>query len=787
MVRPVINSPSAGEMMKRFRVALVLGSFVLTTGRIESQASIPQNKTGSALRLQRLETLADIWGKLELYHPYVTTHKSLAWDSVLVRAIPKVEAAGSPEEFVAVLNTMVFAPIGDPLSYAKLSGPTSSTDPYLRVSTKLTELLQPRVGYLNATNPAALFGIEHFATTAIDPGEVGKRIHAAINALGPVDVIVVDLRWNVDVSGYDAPWLGLWTDSAFTNGTRINRVQRGHYNPNQWAVRPARTLGRPGALDSLSRIATPTVFLTNLNSYPQLEAALDKLRQRPNVSVALERSGRLPESWELLTYPEGVRVRINAWMILSADGALGSQADTVIGPLASRTDLARLSLALAAKRSTETPRKRAPFAYEWRQLPRYPESTEPLSREWKIFGLIRLWKEIGTFSGYLKYASVDWNNLLRDWIPAVDATTTTRDYYLTLRRIVAKLNDAHASVQHSSVTVPGWTVPAQFRRIEHRVIATRIDTANIKDGSLKVGDELLAVDGIPVDSIEATIRMYRGSSRPSGIHRTAWESAEAVRGEKNSIARLKIADARGTRTVAVARVTNSRDLFLKPEHTPTVDLLPGNIGYINYVELRDEAELDSALIKLKDTDALILDARLGSFAWRGEDIRHVMVSRFFDKPVTVPKGKIAVVQMGDGPPTRMMTDQIVTYYPHATARGAKYLKPIAMLINIKNQSAAEEIIWPFKVGARATFVGSQTSGTNGGAPDFGLPGGGYAVFTHEEVTYPDGSRFHGVGIVPDVPVEQTIKGVRDGRDEVLLKAAQWLRDKSGKARRSSGN
>jgi C-terminal processing protease CtpA/Prc len=36
----------------------------------------------------------------------------------------------------------------------------------------------------------------------------------------------------------------------------------------------------------------------------------------------------------------------------------------------------------------------------------------------------------------------------------------------------------------------------------------------------------------------------------------------------------------------------------------------------------------------------------------------------------------------------------------------------------------------------------------------------------------DGSRHHGVGISPTINIEPTIKGIRDGKDEVLEKAIE---------------
>ncbi len=39
----------------------------------------------------------------------------------------------------------------------------------------------------------------------------------------------------------------------------------------------------------------------------------------------------------------------------------------------------------------------------------------------------------------------------------------------------------------------------------------------------------------------------------------------------------------------------------------------------------------------------------------------------------------------------------------------------------------------------------------------------------------DGSRFHGVGVLPTVPAARTIKGLAAGRDEVLEKALALVR------------
>jgi C-terminal processing protease CtpA/Prc len=69
-------------------------------------------------------------------------------------------------------------------------------------------------------------------------------------------------------------------------------------------------------------------------------------------------------------------------------------------------------------------------------------------------------------------------------------------------------------------------------------------------------------------------------------------------------------------------------------------------------------------------------------------------------------------------------------------------------------------------------VGQRSAGTNGNITGLSLPGGFVFLFTGMEVRNPDGSRFHGVGIEPDVEVETSAADLRDGIDRDLLEAIE---------------
>ena len=57
-----------------------------------------------------------------------------------------------------------------------------------------------------------------------------------------------------------------------------------------------------------------------------------------------------------------------------------------------------------------------------------------------------------------------------------------------------------------------------------------------------------------------------------------------------------------------------------------------------------------------------------------------------------------------------------------------------------------------------------------------LPGNYAVIFTGHDVRHADGRQLQRVGIVPDIEVEPTLKGIRDGRDEVLDRAIGYVNE-----------
>ena len=83
----------------------------------------------------------------------------------------------------------------------------------------------------------------------------------------------------------------------------------------------------------------------------------------------------------------------------------------------------------------------------------------------------------------------------------------------------------------------------------------------------------------------------------------------------------------------------------------------------------------------------------------------------------------------------------------------------------------------YKQAPNAIVMGSTTAGADGNYSIITLPGGLKAIFTGLGIYYPDKSETQQIGIVPDIEVKSTIQGIREGRDEVLEAAIDYINKK----------
>jgi hypothetical protein len=208
-----------------------------------------------------------------------------------------------------------------------------------------------------------------------------------------------------------------------------------------------------------------------------------------------------------------------------------------------------------------------------------------------------------------------------------------------------------------------------------------------------------------------------------------------------------------------------------------IRMLPGNIGYADLDRL-PVSMVDSMFEAFKSTRAIIFDMRgypLGT-AWGIASRlteRSQPVAALFSRPVVAyPSG-----------PTGEVLEQSEAYsfkQRIPSTEKWRYKGATVLLIDERTQSQAEHTGLFFRAATNIVFVGSGTAGANGDVTTILLPGGISLYMTGHNVRWPDGRQLQRVGLVPDIEAHPTMRGVREGRDEVLQKAIDFLNQKPKK-------
>jgi len=81
----------------------------------------------------------------------------------------------------------------------------------------------------------------------------------------------------------------------------------------------------------------------------------------------------------------------------------------------------------------------------------------------------------------------------------------------------------------------------------------------------------------------------------------------------------------------------------------------------------------------------------------------------------------------------------------------------------------------FQTAPLATVIGSTTSAADGNVSSIVLPGNVPTMITCIGVYYPDDRETQRVGIAIDMEIKPTIKGIIEGRDELLEKAIEIIK------------
>lgn len=372
------------------------------------------------------------------------------------------------------------------------------------------------------------------------------------------------------------------------------------------------------------------------------------------------------------------------------------------------------------------------------------------------------WNVFQHFYPYFDVVDVNWDRVLTRSLHRSLGDTSRADFQRTLQRMVARLKDGHGRVYHSRDTRSQR--PLRFDQIAGNVVVADTGAYAEGQGCARPGDVVVSLDGRPADeALRAKKRVVSGSPQ--------WVTGRALRqfggGPPGTSLPLTLRRDGRELDCQVPRADSRWWQALRTEPRPaSIDTLRGGVRYVDLTRVGMRT-LRPRLDTLAQAEAVLFDMRGYPVTGNEELLQHLspdtLRSPHFEVPKIIYPDRQNVVGYAE-------RDWILP------PRAPSFTGDVVFLTDARAISYAETIMGIVEHHGLGTIVGQPTAGANGVINPFGLPGNYQVMWTGMRVRKHDGSPHHLVGIRPDVPVERTIEGVRNGQDEVLRKGLEILRD-----------
>jgi C-terminal processing protease CtpA/Prc len=382
---------------------------------------------------------------------------------------------------------------------------------------------------------------------------------------------------------------------------------------------------------------------------------------------------------------------------------------------------------------------------------------------YRLLGLYRYWNMIQYYFPNRHLIGEDWKSVLEEFIPKYVNAQNETEYKLATLEIIGRINDTHADLYGNKTIeeIRGNRFAADMVRFVEGKPVVYGNMGKTTAQSLKNGDVITAVNGKPVeDIINERLKYTPASNMPTKL-RNIGEGLLRSNNSTIDVSYLR----NGTPHTKTIATYNTADVDLH-KYFATNDtcfkMLTPKVAYMYAGSIKGEY-IDAFFKDIKNTDGLIIDLRCYP-----NDVIVFNVSQMF------AKGKIEFVKWSK-PSITTPGEFTVEDYSKLKGKG-RYKGKVVVLINETTQSQAEYTAMTYRA-AGATIIGSTTAGADGNISAITLPGDINTVISGLGVYYPDGTETQRVGIIPDVEVKPTLKGIAEGRDEVLEKAIDFINKK----------
>lgn len=698
-----------------------------------------------------LAMLCKLWGFALMYHPHLVNHQDM-WDGAGLEGIRKIQQLDSNDaNFVAAASAML-GRLNDPSSFVRI-----------REKIEANHKNNVRNEYHRLANNVLLIKPGTGRTLGADRVELKEMTKQ-------VSDTIIDLRLerysDRDSQAAYLDWPELLLNRTLQSRPRGYLLHFGFAPPD----------GRKSQYSSAFVTELPQTY-THLNGGNKHTVFLVNSRSLlPKFALAMQQSGDAvviahgPITETVAGNAKEIRLSSNVEAVVRTHEFVdnrGFRPDVSLSERTTNDSVIESALSIFARWNSEKRKGERLRGV----IPRKNVTSEPISpvkqslpsAEERVLALFKIWNIFDYFYPNRDLLPESWDDVLIKFLPKFYDADTSRAYALTVAELLTHVPDGHVQVSSPELAnyIGQATPPFVVRPVEGSLVVTEYrDVEAARGANIQIGDVVVAVGEEPIQHRIARYEKFvNGSTKDAKLARIA---AVILNGPEGPVAFTLRGHNEREKTVT----TNRRRQFTsRDSKNSAIQLLPGNVAYVALGNLRPE-EVDSMFERIKSTSAVVFDVReyTGGLIW-------LIPARLTSKDrVTATLVRRPLISAETGERTTVTFVQSI-----ATTDRPKYTGKTIALIDERTISQAEHFGLFLQAANGTRFVGSRTAGADGDITHFSIPGGMRITFAGQVVLFPDGHQLQRVGIIPDVEVKPTIAGIRAGRDEVLERALELVR------------
>jgi len=377
----------------------------------------------------------------------------------------------------------------------------------------------------------------------------------------------------------------------------------------------------------------------------------------------------------------------------------------------------------------------------------------------RLAGIVITWNVFRHFYPYEDEVKPDWESALRSSLEASYHDRSHEEFLITLKKLTAFLHDGQGGAflpgNYSRMYLP----PVDWAWIQDRLIITHIFDNTIED--ISSGDIVVDIEGKNTKTALEEIEKSISAATPGWKKFRALN--ELLRGKKNSPLHIKI---KKDPQVAPYDKTLIRSVFspkyygFLEKQKPLSKKINNDIYYLN-LDNTSMDKIKQLIPVLKNCRSIICDLRgapKGSHLLIGHLIKEKKDADFIWIPKIIYPDYEKVTY-------KKLSLPMEPLEPFLSA-------DMIFIVDNRTMDYAESILSYVEGYHLGRIVGTPTAGTNGNVNSFYLFGKYFIRWTGVKVVKHDGSPHHGIGFIPEVVVERTREGIKQGKDELLEKAIE---------------